>query len=560
MSQPVDVTSSSTVSGQPDVWETGASEPPKSPWSVIQLTVRLESRGFQARFQKQTFSEFRFCVQEHNCIDSGNSANSELPRRLIDLTEPADRPDHVKLVNASVDQIEFANKNHTTNGSPLKYAALSYCWGTGRSFTTTASNFQQYLSTGFKVSDLPRTLRHAVEVTRDVEIKYLWIDALCILQAESDSDAEAQRDWQQESSRMQFIYGNASLTIVAAGASHCDEGLYMWEKGCDTQPIYLRAWTLQEWLLSNRLLIFTTEGAYFLCNAKSDMRRWSFLPNHTLDQLGRQAQIRLSNITSKDSRANLATFWYNIAGNFSRRELTNPKDKLPAISGVAQKFGSLLGFRNEDYLAGIWRNTLLMGLLWTVGSVQWEPHPDLVNRVRRPGRAPSWSWASMDGEIHYVCGTEKGETKGETLAQAISCETVPVVQGDNFGELACGALRLKCSYYMEVSSFKRGSDIDYFLWDKNSRLRCSLFVDDVTEMERLGFSRQRGHIHAPQTLTYFLGLYLVDSSKEIHGIVVCFDSKVGAFVRIGAATSYKEDYEEENRWLKNRKAWTLKII
>lgn len=444
-----------------------------------------------------------------------------------------------------------------TTGSPLKYAALSYCWGTGRSFTTTPSNLQQHLSTGFEVSDLPRTLSHAVKVTRDVGIKYLWIDALCILQAEkSDRDAEAQLDWQQESSRMQFVYGNASLTIVAAGASHCDGGLYMRETRCLTQPIYLRAWALQEWALSNRLMIFTTEGAYYLCNTNFDKCEESFLPSPTLRQLGRQAQIRLSNVTSKDSRANLATSWYDIAENFSRRELTNPKDKLPAISGVAQKVGSLLGFGNEDYLAGIWRTTLLMGLLWTVGSNPLNSTPSPVKRVRRPGGAPSWSWASMDGEIYYVRGT----TKGKILAQAISCETVPVVQGDYFGELASGALRLKFSYYMKVSFCEKRFDTIYRLWDKSSRIRCSLFVDDGAEMERLGFSSQKDYKHAPQTLTYCLGLYLVDSSKDIHGIAVCFDNKVGAFVRIGAATFYKEDYKEEDRRSETPEAMTLKII
>lgn len=93
------------------------------------------------------------------------------------------------------------------------------------------------------MAELPLTLRETVQVTRDLGLRYLWIDSLCILQrsqgdvaakfvfhpsvlrAKKDNDA-AKVDWQFESARMHKVYGQAFLTIVAAGASDMSGGLF----------------------------------------------------------------------------------------------------------------------------------------------------------------------------------------------------------------------------------------------------------------------------------------------------------------------------------------------
>jgi hypothetical protein len=53
--------------------------------------------------------------------------------------------------------------------------------------------------------------------------------------------------------------------------------------------------------------------------------------------------------------------WYRIVLEYSQRGLTYPKDKLPALSGVAQKLADYLGDR---YLAGLWREDLYRGMMW----------------------------------------------------------------------------------------------------------------------------------------------------------------------------------------------------
>ena len=89
--------------------------------------------------------------------------------------------------------------------------------------------------------------------------------------------------------------------------------------------------------------------------------------------------------------------WKNIVETFSSQLLTNPKDKLPAIAGLAQKFRSISGDR---YLAGLWESRLLHDLMWKV-------EPPLKSTTKQPWRrlawrAPSWSWASLDARLEVI--------------------------------------------------------------------------------------------------------------------------------------------------------------
>jgi hypothetical protein len=62
---------------------------------------------------------------------------------------------------------------------------------------------------GILEKDLPKTFKEAVFVTRQLGIRYLWIDSLCIVQ-------DNEEGWQKESSKMQSGYRNSYLTITAS--------------------------------------------------------------------------------------------------------------------------------------------------------------------------------------------------------------------------------------------------------------------------------------------------------------------------------------------------------
>lgn len=87
--------------------------------------------------------------------------------------------------------------------------------------------------------------------------------------------------------------------------------------------------------------------------------------------------------------------WRYLVRAYSRCHLTCPLDKLPALSGLAKVYRRHL---KDDYLAGLWRGDLLRGMLWhRVGVSEHEP-------ALTEYRAPSWSWASVDGPVSHIGG------------------------------------------------------------------------------------------------------------------------------------------------------------
>ena len=110
------------------------------------------------------------------------------PTRLLDVGD-GDISDKIQLIESRCEK----PKDRLTRR--VDYITLSYRWGPGgHDAKTTNENLEDRMK-GFAVSSLPRTLRDAVLVTRKLGVRYLWIDALCIIQ-------EDERDWQQESGRV----------------------------------------------------------------------------------------------------------------------------------------------------------------------------------------------------------------------------------------------------------------------------------------------------------------------------------------------------------------------
>lgn len=83
--------------------------------------------------------------------------------------------------------------------------------------------------------------------------------------------------------------------------------------------------------------------------------------------------------------------WEQCVFVFSALNISFEKDKLPALSGVVKQ---MLRLRpGDEYLAGVWRNTILEDIRWYT----------YVDTSRRPSawRSPSWSWASLDGSVFF---------------------------------------------------------------------------------------------------------------------------------------------------------------
>lgn len=78
---------------------------------------------------------------------------------------------------------------------------------------------------------------------------------------------------------------------------------------------------------------------------------------------------------------------------YSELGLTYSSDRLPALSGLAKQF---LGLRKGSYLAGLWRDSFLSDLMWRPSASRTS-----VLLMPEAGRAPTWSWVSIDAKIWF---------------------------------------------------------------------------------------------------------------------------------------------------------------
>ncbi|KZL71082.1 hypothetical protein CT0861_03011 [Colletotrichum tofieldiae] len=179
---------------------------------------------------------------------------------------------------------------------PSRYACLSYVWGKGSQtqYTTiTKEALEAPRGLDDTSLDLPQTIKDAIKVTQEVGLRYLWVDALCILQDDPMDKAEV-------ISKMGPIYGGATLTIVASTNAGPHEGLPGMgatprldaQTTAEIQGITLatalhdarrsvpdiedsvwssRAWTFQERALSQRSVHFTRSQMVFKCIHAAEM-------------------------------------------------------------------------------------------------------------------------------------------------------------------------------------------------------------------------------------------------------------------------------------------------
>jgi hypothetical protein len=103
--------------------------------------------------------------------------------------------------------------------------------------------------------------------------------------------------------------------------------------------------------------------------------------------------------------------WRQIVFAYSGLDLSLEKDKLPALSGAAKQMSKRRP--GDEYLAGLWRKSILADLAWTF----------FCPNGRRPSvwRSPSWSWASLDGEVIYG----KWDSEAQYYSSCVNASVTP---------------------------------------------------------------------------------------------------------------------------------------
>jgi hypothetical protein len=348
----------------------------------------------------------------------------EGPTRLLCIVDPGE------IQKSRVHLIE-------THDTVYAYATLSYCWGrSGDEWLCTAHNLDRYLCDVDRKT-LPATVSDCIVIAANLGIRYIWVDALCIIQ---DNDS----DWATESAKMGGIYYGSLLTIAAAASSHSNGGCFnktsrprfsieipkgnlstdwkaqyprsdlvglestlqdgsksrlyfitgnsdpyyfahdeLYEQEVIHGPLARRAWVFQEQMLSRRILYFTQSQLFWECeHCRLSEDNW---PQRQADHI-----YPIIAYEEPMSTAKVVEKWYMEAvETYSARSLTRVTDRLVAISAAAK---ATYSNRRIDYCAGLWKDCIMAGLLWT---------RDSPGRKSRRYACPSWSWASQETRVSY---------------------------------------------------------------------------------------------------------------------------------------------------------------
>jgi hypothetical protein len=429
------------------------------------------------------------CFEHRDC---GSNSDTPLPTRILEIGTKED-----SILRLSI-----------SNGRLGRYVALSHCWGKRRTTTTTAQNFDQHLKS-IDINALPANFKDSVIISRELGYKYLWIDSLCIIQGDAD-------DWVKESSLMGLVYRNSALTLASSSSADSYGGLltsrpsscclpnsnfYLVPKAKPIQTLEeselgCRAWASQERILAPRIAYYTSSQIFWEC---WDCRKAECTTQSLQDTyqgynkryhdslLGMADMNSYSYSTTPIDHASLSEEekqdmhyrpdgWFQAIQSYSRRHLTQPTDKLPALSGLAQNVYHPKRPTGGQYLAGIWSNDILRSLLWSNGEKQlnylgFESLKTITRLGKWKGayRAPSWSWVACDGPINHARmddGVMEGELdavyREQNADHGERCRKwnlkvlevdIRLVTGDPFGQVGDGS-KLVVEAYCQVIDVK----------------------------------------------------------------------------------------------------------
>ena len=342
---------------------------------------------------------FRHCNETHRkCWPRKGQALGH-PTRLVEIRPPAT----LRVVETAALPRDLA------------YIALSYCWGKAQFLSLKEDSITQ-MSEGIAFSDLPKTFQDVVIVAGWFQIRYLWIDSLCIIQ-------DSLQDWLEESQRMGSIYRNAYLTISATGAHDPTHGCFF-QRSCDLvrsvkvrlsklsglannyfcfdrsfwssniidSPLADRAWALQERLLSPRILHFGRQQIAWECQ---EMSACETFPKGLSDEWAVARDYSIKRVLVDEQRSFLQS-WEDVIPVYSKLTLTKMTDRCIAFAGIAEGAQALARRQGceSKYFAGFWRYMFEHQLVWAADIEGGRRDPD--NYL-----APSFSWLSFMGRVRF---------------------------------------------------------------------------------------------------------------------------------------------------------------
>lgn len=392
----------------------------------------------------------RECSEQHHCLTNINK--TWYPTRLVEIL--------------SDDMFRVVRSDSSSFKSERGYITLSHRWGHGDFARLTTENISA-LENGQPITMLRKIFQEALLVAQKMNIPYVWIDSLCIIQAGDDF-----ADWRQESTTMAEVYSNSRCNISADWGDDYN-GLFFerddpLDRPCSLQmrmkspergddilpelrtppdgvpsyivlydrliedvleaPLNRRGWVVQERLLAPRVLHFSPQQVSWECGQKltfekihmdlapvgtapwdmtiSDLTTESY--NRVAAQLNFNDKLRQRMRRLNLHEAQTAVDWPRIVEYYSSCGLTKQQDVLVAIAGIAKRLCPVV---KDLYVAGLWAKSLPTTLLWHRSARMDTCYPPTEYF------APTFSWAASDGEI--TLGDDQDFSESQITASAV---------------------------------------------------------------------------------------------------------------------------------------------
>jgi hypothetical protein len=333
--------------------------------------------------------------------------------------------------------------------------------------TLTREKFAEFKA-GKLYEAVPKKYQHAFALARALNVKFIWIDSLCIFQ-------DSAEDFHREASTMARVYANALCTFsicwysdekgclrprigeafnpklireppanppphqIPTGRRRKEELTIcphrLWRQAVEEAPIRKRGWIIQERMLSPRILYLGSDQIFWECN---EQRACESFPTEFPSYVFTDSRPSWWAATAFEKIADVRDNWLQMVREYSTCGLTKESDRLTAISGLAH----LVAERTADqYMAGLWKSSLFQDLLFeTFESRNAHDKKSWILANPEQYLAPSWSWASKAGVYKSSVGHAES---GQDLAFLANNSTT-YVGYDLFGQLLSASIELKC--------------------------------------------------------------------------------------------------------------------
>jgi hypothetical protein len=457
---------------------------PDAAW-VDEIAVKYEQSALSRNFTLQTADQITHwlenCSKSHiQCAHSVLTATAPssiegLPTRLLDVgVVNRSTGSLVDVESYSIEKMPYLRlRASNTLASDTKYLTLSHRWSKSPPLILnkqTLVPFHDLIPLSSTPSREVLTFKHAIQATRCLGFRYIWIDTLCINQ---DDDHEKLK----EIAQMGQIYSRSILNLSATDSSSGSDGLFReinslfflpcrrrisscnakakvfeelvaytdsFPRQIDNGPLSSRGWVFQERVLAPRVVHFAADGVYWEC---ASLRAAEGTPFLTSRFKNRFKKLHTIDFLDPASSQKFQEIWEGLVSAYSKTFLSFPQDKLVAMSAIARRMCQLRRLKENDYIAGLWRPNFHRQLLWEVSRAK-ESEKAVLTYL-----APSWSWASITAKsVDW-----NRPSDGDPVAEIVSLDLSPKTS-DPFGEIAAGSIRLRGPVCKAAVAFYRSSD------------------------------------------------------------------------------------------------------